>query len=282
MGGHGHVVTIGIVIITVLVSLLGFSKPMVLERLIFDPAKILRDKESYRMVSSALVHLNLPHLLFNMFSLYSFGQGIEEVYGPSSLLFIYLSSIIGGSALSLFLHRHHVYRALGASGGVCGVIFAAIFLTRSDVMLMFIPIPIPAWAYAIGFLLISFFAMKSGHSNIGHDAHLGGAIIGLGVATILYPHIVREQPGLYAAVVGISMGILIYLVKNPLFLPLGSFLKSLRPTRRPPPPSPTPADELRRVNEILDKISRSGVDSLTNEEHRILDEASRKGRRGGS
>lgn len=277
--GHGHAVTLGIIIITTLVSLWGFSKPMVVERLIFNPERILRDKESYRMVTSALLHGNVPHLFFNMYSLYSFGQGIEEIYGPASLLFIYLSSIIGGSALSLFVHRHHVYRALGASGGVCGVIFAAIFLTRSDVALVFPPVHIPAWAYAIGFLIISFFAMKSGRGNIGHDAHIGGAIIGLIVTTMLYPREVLAQPGLFAAVMGVSLLILFILIKNPMFLPWRSFVESLKPRSRPPPQSMTPVEEMRHVNEILDKISRSGVDSLTAEEQKFLDEASKKGRR---
>ncbi len=277
--GNGHAVTIGIIIVTVLVSLWGFANPMVVQRLIFDPEKILRDKEGYRLASSALLHANLSHLFFNMFSFYSFGQGLEEIYGPASLLFIYLSSIIGGSGLSLFLHRHHEYRALGASGGVCGVIFAAIFLLPgAGVRFFFIPIDIPAWAYAIGFLVISFFAMKSGKSNIGHDAHLGGAIIGLIVTTVLYPRLVLHQPGLFAAVMGISVVMMIYLVKNPLFLPLRSFMPSNRDSTPPPPQTTASADKLRRVNEILEKISRSGVDSLTAEEQRILDEASRRGR----
>ena len=279
---QGHPVTIIIIVITVLVSLWGFSSPVVLEKLIFEPEKILRDKESYRMVTSALLHGSLPHLLFNMFSLYSFGKNIEEIYGPATLLFIYLSSVIGGSALSLLVHRHHVYRALGASGGVCGVIFAAIFLIPgTGVRFIFVPVDIPAWAYAIGFLVISFFAMKSGRGNIGHDAHLGGAIIGLIVTTILYPRIVFQQPYLFAGVMVLSLAILIYLIKNPLLLPLRSLIEAAR-TARPPPERPmTPLDEMRRVNEILDKISRKGIDSLTAEEHKLLDEASRKRHRGG-
>jgi membrane associated rhomboid family serine protease len=278
--GNGHVFTIGVIIVTVLVSLWGFSNPMVVQRLIFDPEKILRDKESYRLASSALLHANIGHLFFNMFSFYSFGTDIEEHFGPASLAFIYLSSIIGGSGLSLFLHRHHEYRALGASGGVCGVIFAAIFLTHTSVQFILIPIPIAPWVFAIGFLVISFFAMKAGKGNIGHDAHLGGAIIGLIVTAILYPKIVFKEPGMFAGVMGISVVMMIYLVKNPMLLPLRSFIGSMRSSSREPTErKPSPADEMRRVNEILDKISRSGVDSLTAEEQRILDEASRKGRR---
>ena len=277
--GNGNAFTIGIILVTVLVSLWGFRNPLVMQRLIFDPEKILHEGEYYRMVSSALVHAHVPHLFLNLFSFYSFGSDIEKHFGPASLLFIYLSSIIGGSALSLLLHRNHVYRALGASGGVCGVIFAAIFLTHTSVEFMFIPIPIPPWAFAIGFLVLSFFAMKSDSGNTAHDAHIGGAIIGLIVTAILQPKIVFRQPGMFAAVMGISLVMLLYLIKNPLKLPLGSFIGSLRSgSREPTDRRPSPADEMRRVNEILDKISRSGVDSLTAEEQRILDEASRRGR----
>src|SRR5579871_6730078 len=258
----GNAVTIGIIIVTVLVSLWGFSKEAVVQKLIFDPEKILRDKEYYRMFTSALLHAHIPHLFLNMFSLYSFGSDIEKKFGSASLLFIYLSSVVGGSTLSLFLHRNHVYRALGASGGVCGVIFAAIFLTGTSVEFMFIPIPIPPWAFAIGFLVISFFAMKSGRDNIGHDAHIGGAIIGLIVTTILYPSFVTRQLGLFAAVMGISLAMLVYLIMNPLRLPLRSFIGK-SPRADEPDEKPSPADEMRRVNEILDKISRSGIDSLT-------------------
>src|SRR3954447_4007903 len=210
--------TICLMVVTVLVSWHGFRNSAFVEKFIFCPQAILRDKEYYRLITSGFLHADWPHLLFNMFSLYSFGKGIEWFSKPATLLLIYFSSIIGGNLLSLFLHRHHVYKAYGASGGVCGVIFASIFLTGSGVYIFLISIP--GWLYAILFLIGSFYGIKNARDNIGHDAHLGGAIIGLGVTTCLYPDMIAQRPYVYAAVMSVSLVLLIYLIKNPLFLPL--------------------------------------------------------------
>src|SRR3954469_10647660 len=108
---------------TVWISIVGFKNPTFEEGLIFCPEFILADKQYYRLVSSAFLHADWRHLAFNMFSLYAFGVHLEADYGPLTFLAIYFASIVGGSLLALWLHRHHVYRAYGASGGVCGIIF---------------------------------------------------------------------------------------------------------------------------------------------------------------
>jgi|HubBroStandDraft_6_1064221.scaffolds.fasta_scaffold398037_2 membrane associated rhomboid family serine protease len=267
------VVTICLIAATVIVSIAGFRNRAVEDRLIFCPENIMRDKQGYRLVTSAFLHQNWPHLIFNMYSLYAFGRWIELRVGVGALLAIYFASVIGGSLLSLFIHRHHVYKAYGASGGVCGIIFAYIFLfPGSGIYILFVPAPIPAWAYAIAYLLYSFYGLKSARDNIGHDAHLGGAIIGLLTTTAMYPGIVGASPKLYAAVMLISLGIFVYLLRNPLFLPLNSFAPD-RPATRPPPrrPEKKPLD----INAILDKISKSGMQSLTKAEHEALMKASR-------
>jgi membrane associated rhomboid family serine protease len=272
--------TICLIVVTVLVSWQGFRDSAFVDKFIFCPQAILRDKEYYRLITSGFLHADWRHLIFNMFSFYCFGRVIEWIFGPAPLLLIYFSSIIGGGLLSLFLHRHHFYKAYGASGGVCGVIFASIFLTGSDVYLFLISIP--GWLYAILFLIGSSYGIKNARDNIGHDAHLGGAIIGLGVTTCLYPHMIAQRPYLYAAVMSLSLVLLIYLIKNPMFLPLTSFIGP--GSKRPAPPAPrkprmTREQEAREVNNILDKLSKSGLNSLTDAEQRILQEASRRGRR---
>src|SRR3954454_14958115 len=172
------VFTILTIAVTVYFSVLGFKSGAFVERFIFCPQYILRDKQYYRLITSGFLHADWLHLLFNMYSLYAFGRNLELLMGPTKFLGIYFASIIGGNLLSLFLHRHHVYRAYGASGGVCGIIFASIFLTGSGVYIFLISIP--GWLYAILFLIGSFYGIKNARDNIGHDAHLGGAIIGLG------------------------------------------------------------------------------------------------------
>jgi membrane associated rhomboid family serine protease len=260
---------------------MGFKDPSFVTRFIFSPEKILRDKQGYRLVTSAFLHAGWQHLAFNMYSFYVFGRHIELRYGVTALLAIYFASIIGGSLLSLFLHRHHVYLAYGASGGVCGVIYAYIFLfPGGGIYMLFIPFAIPTWIYAIAYILFSFYGIKNASDNIGHDAHLGGAIIGLLTATALYPAIVRESPGLYTTVMVLSLGMFVYLLKNPLLLPVDSF-RPARPIPRRATPPPKRKAETQDVNAILDKISKSGMQSLTEAEHRALLKASQEGRREG-
>ncbi|MEZ4396923.1 MAG: rhomboid family intramembrane serine protease [Candidatus Krumholzibacteriia bacterium] len=215
MDASPALVTVAIIIATVVVSALGFRDEQVVRRFLFD-VQAVRAGQLYRLFTAGFLHASLPHLLFNMFSFYSFARLIEQVYGPLPLALIYVAAILGGNLLALAMHRNQVYRALGASGGVCGVIFASIFLLPGGSVTVFpIPMAIPSWLFAILFVVATGAGMRSGFGNIGHDAHLGGAIIGLLVTTALYPGIVARSPALYAAVMALSVGLLIYTYRRP-------------------------------------------------------------------
>lgn len=276
--------TFAILAVTALVSFQGFRNPALVERLIFHPAAILRDKEYYRLLTSGFLHADWTHLLLNGFSFYAFGTTIELIFGVRDLVLIYFGSIVGGGLLSLFLHRHHDYRALGASGGVCGVIFASIFLLPGgsiSVLPLPVPLPIsiPSWLYAIAFILLSFFGMQRQAGNIGHDAHLGGAIIGLLITTALHPAIVPRSPLLYLAVMGLAAGLFAYLWINPLFLAGTNLLDRWRSSRSGKVPrrtEPREAVSSQEMDQLLDKISQSGMHSLTPRERKRLEELSRR------
>ena len=269
-----------ILVVTCLVSIRGFRDSSLVDKYIFDPRRILAGKEFYRIVSSGFLHADVAHLAFNMMSFYMFGKNIEVIFGKIPLLAIYFGAIIGGSLLSLFIHRHHDYRAYGASGGVCGIIFAHIFLFPGvDVSMFFLPIWIPAWLYAILFLAGTFYALRRGKDNIGHDAHLGGAICGLIVTTAFHPSIVSESPKLFFAVLLMSVTILVCIVKNPLFLPI-QFLTArttspLEHRYGPVGQKSTAA----RVDLLLEKIAEKGLHSLTEKEREFLESVSDKYRR---
>ena len=208
-------VTFVVILLTSYVTYLGFKRPPLVDKFLFSTGHIRAYKEYYRMASSALVHTGWTHLLFNMFSFYFFARYIEMVFGSATLAVIYLSSIIGGSVLSLYLHKHHEYRSIGASGGVCGVIFASIFLLPGGSVIIFpIPVPIPTSIYAIIFIIITFFGMRRQTGNIGHDAHLGGALVGLAVTAFLYPEIISRSPVLFAVVIILSVTLLYYFLKK--------------------------------------------------------------------
>lgn len=271
--------TLLVIAVTCVVSLMAFNNSEIERKYIFWPELILAGKEYYRLVSSAFLHANFRHLLFNMYSLYAFGSAIERVFGWRQFLVIYLSSVIGGSLLSLWIHRHHDYRAYGASGGVCGVIYSYIFLFPDGNIYFFLPIGIPAWLYAIVYMLFSIYALKARRDNVGHDAHLGGAIIGLLVTTALHPIIVQQSPKLFAVILAISIVLFIYLAINPLLLPmssLGDFVPSFRRNSAKRSASTSSRTANRRVDELLEKISQSGLHSLSDEERAFLKSTSQK------
>ena len=196
------------------------------------------------------------HLGMNMLSLYFFGPGIEMFCGWRQFLVIYFAAIVGGNLLSLLVHRHHDYRSYGASGGVSGIILAHIFLFPGGSIAFFpIPVGIPSWLYAIGFLAASFFGMKKQIGNIGHDAHLGGALVGMYTAAALHPGIIAASPKLFAAISAGTILLFLYLAKNPLFLPAGGIASSkfARPARRRRPGLPEHQRTERQIDAILAK-----------------------------
>jgi len=265
-----------ILVATCVVSVLGFWNPAVEERLIFEPERILAYKEYYRLVTSAFLHADFVHLLLNMMSLYFFGPAVEAFLGWHNFILIYFGAIIGGSLLALYVHRHHEYRAYGASGGVCGMIFAYILLFPGARIYSFpLPFPVPAWLYASGFLIGSFYALKAGKDNVGHDAHLGGAILGLLVAACLSPASVQENLRLFLLVLIISVGVLVYLWVNPLFLAARHFAGPMRWKRRAQS-APRHQREPVEVDAILEKISKQGFQSLSAEEKSKLHQISDK------
>lgn len=274
-------VATAVVIITGVITFLAFRRRELQERLMFKTDEILRGKQYERMFTSGLIHADWIHFGFNAFSFYSFGENIERAYGWATLLVIYLSAILGGSLLSLIIHRKEDYRALGASGGVCGVIFASIFLLPGGSIMIFpIPIGIPTVVYAVLFLVGSYWAHRRRADNIGHDAHLGGAIIGLLVATALYPGLIFASPGLFATVLVLSVVVLLALIFDPLkFLgrrvdshdvPLaGDRARRYTENRRN-------NEKMTEINRLLDKIAEQGIHSLSASERKRLETLSKE------
>ncbi len=205
-----------IIALTCVISYLAFSNSGLMQMLLFSSTDILEDRQYHRILTSGFIHADLGHLIFNMYSLYSFGSYIEEYFGIGTFIVIYFASMVGGNLVSLYLHRHQPYRALGASGGVCGIIFASIFLLPGgSVYLFFVPIPIPSWLFAIVFVAASMYGARNQLGNIGHDAHLGGALVGLFTTTLLYPAIITTSPVLYGAIIAITVTLILYFRRRP-------------------------------------------------------------------
>lgn len=182
-------ITLIIIIITCLVSLAAFGNLKIQEDLIFWPAVMQRGRQLYRFFTYGLIHADYVHLAFNMISLWSFGQFVEkslfayhfEEKGKMLFILLYVLAIIISTLPDYFKNRNnYAYRALGASGAVSAVIFAGIALEpKLPINLFFIPIPIPGYLFAILFLVLSTFLARRGRDNIGHGAHITGAVFGL-------------------------------------------------------------------------------------------------------
>jgi membrane associated rhomboid family serine protease len=155
----------------------------------------IRAGEQFRMISSAFLHADIGHLFFNMFTLYMFAPVVTGYMNDFSFLLIYAGSLVFGSLLTLLFHKDdYSYRAIGASGAVTGVLYSAILLEPSmSLYLFFIPIPIPAYVFGIGYLLYSIYGMKAKNDNIGHTAHFGGAIGGFVITLIKEPQMLTEN-----------------------------------------------------------------------------------------
>jgi membrane associated rhomboid family serine protease len=183
-------ITLVIVIITVLFSIGAFSNQKLMDDLIFHGPSITHQRQWYRMFTHGLIHADAVHLIFNMIALYSFGQAIERAFmsdclfgdmGKVMFLLLYLGGLVIASLPDLIKHKDdYSFRSLGASGAISGVIFSSIvILPTIPIGLMFIPVRIPGYIFAVVYLAISYYLDKRGGGRVNHGAHLWGAIFGL-------------------------------------------------------------------------------------------------------
>ncbi|MGP1993958.1 rhomboid family intramembrane serine protease [Zobellia laminariae] len=189
------IATIVVIAANVLVSLKGFNDTAFFERYKFGIGQILSGQKD-RMLTSGFLHVDISHLFFNMFTLYFFAPVVVNWFSSGKFIAIYFISLLAGSLLAIFFHKNEPnYSAVGASGAVTGVLYAAILLQPNmQLGIMFIPLPIPAYVFGIGYLLYSIYGMKSRLGNIGHTAHFGGAIGGY-VSTLLFmPQLLVNEP----------------------------------------------------------------------------------------
>lgn len=192
--GKLDMITIIIIAANVIISYKGFSDYSFFDKYKFQIGPILSGKK-IKLISCGFLHVDTQHLIFNMLSLYFFADVVIWFLNPIQFLYIYLGSLLAGSLLSLYFHKNQYhYSAVGASGAVMGVIYSAILLQPGmSLYLFFIPIPIPAYIFGIGYLLYSIYGMKNKIGNIGHDAHFGGAIGGYIITLLLSPQLIKTN-----------------------------------------------------------------------------------------
>jgi membrane associated rhomboid family serine protease len=188
-------ITLALIAVTVLVSWQAWERPQLFERLILWPPAIDRQQQYDRLLTHGFIHADGMHLIFNMLTLYSFGQMMEGYFSaritPIGYLLFYLSAVVIAILPTFMKHRHDSsYRSLGASGAVSAVLFASILLDPwSGIYMFFIPIPIPAFVFAGLYIWYSIWMDKRGSDNINHSAHLWGALYGIMFTLLQQPEL---------------------------------------------------------------------------------------------
>lgn len=279
--------TIVLILATCVVSYQAFTNYSLRARFRFNVGAIQRDREWYRIFTSGFLHAGWGHLLVNMISLYFAGRSLEFRYGllfgsgPLMLLLVYFGSMLGGGLLAWFLHRRDPgYSAVGASGAVSGLLFAlAVTFPNESVRLFFI-LPIPFWLFAILFIAYSLFGMRANMDNIGHEAHLGGAITGILFACLLTPAIISQSWWLILLLLAPSVFLIYMIHKDPTFLSNPRFNFNFNRggathenRAKPKGLGRSTRTEMQwELDRLLDKISRKGLNGLSKEERARLEE----------
>lgn len=181
-----------IFVITLLTSLLAFNNPEIYERLILSPFQVYRRQKIYTLLTSGLIHKDWQHLFFNMLSYYFFAFNLERIIGHWQFAVLYLVSLVLSDLPTVMKHREDFwYRTLGASGAISAVVFSFImFDPMTKMMILPLPIPIPAIVFGGLYLVYCVYAGRQRADTINHDAHFYGALNGIIITIILYPDVV--------------------------------------------------------------------------------------------
>jgi membrane associated rhomboid family serine protease len=251
--------------------------------LVFTPARVI--PQFWTVITYMFVHVGFWHLLFNMLALFFFGPPLEERWGSREFVKFYFFAGMGGAALSVLFPYQPI---AGASAAVYGIMVAFAMYWPDNPIYIWGIFPVKA-KYLVGFIvgLSVFFTITGGQATVAHLAHLGGAIFAFAYLKSSW------APSAYGG--GYSGGgwRAPAKPKKESRWTLRSLFEaspgsgSTEPTkkkeatpRRTPTVSAATRREMHRalddVDRILEKISAGGMSSLTEEERRQLEEASKK------
>jgi membrane associated rhomboid family serine protease len=215
----------------------------------------------FELVTYGFLHdpRDLTHILFNMIAFWFFGRPVEQRYGRREFLAFFLTAIVV-AGLAWVLGEYLADGAqgsasmLGASGGIAAVLLLFALNYPRQYVYIWGVLPLPAWAFAVLFVLFDLYGAVDRQGSVAYTAHLGGAAFAL-----LYFQFGWRIGG---------------------WLPNNWSMPRLR--RRPKLRVLDPGDDETasatddQVDEILRKIQQHGQDSLTRRERQILQEASRE------
>jgi membrane associated rhomboid family serine protease len=223
------------------------------------PAEVLFGLRIWQPVTYAFLHGGLFHLLFNLLVLWMMGGEVERFWGRREFLRYYLVCVLGAAAMAFVFAFDG--RVIGASGGVFGVMTAFALMFPRRLIYVWFVLPVPAWLLVLVLFAVELLVIGS-RDGVAHFAHVGGALTGF-----LYLKLgLRDRLGWPALRGG---GLPARWRRRRLRVEPGGAGGAAGPARR---------DEAAEIDRILDKISRTGLASLTPEESRTLEAASRRPR----
>lgn len=265
-----------LIIANLVISYKGFTNFTFFERYKFNVDDVLLRKEYIQLVSSGFLHVNWPHFMFNMFSLYVFSGPLEYRLGELPFLFIYLISLLGGNLFALFIHRNHGdYSAVGASGAVCGIIFAGIALFPGmEIGFILLPFSFPSWIYGALFVGYSIYGIRSGKDNIGHEAHLGGALIGMLTALFFQPNAWFQNYGVILLILVPTIIFIYFLIYKPhvLWIDVPFFQTKKKSLSIDQKYNTNRANKQKELDALLDKVGKKGYEGLSKKEKQKLND----------
>jgi len=263
-----------IIIVTGLISYRGFNDHFFFEKYEFSVEKIRLYKDYKRLVTSGFLHVNWMHLIFNMLGVYFFAPLLIGQLHWYGFLLVYFASMVGGDLLSLMIYKNKGdYTSVGASGAVMGGIFATIALDPS------IPIWfLPGWLFGLLYIGLTIYGVRSKKDNIGHEAHLGGAMIGMLVAIALQPTALIENWKTILIIALPTLTFIYLIITRPHILLIDNLFFKTHQNHYTVDHkyNENRYNQQQEIDRILDKINKRGINSLSQKEKQMLREYSKK------
>ncbi|MDL1913215.1 MAG: rhomboid family intramembrane serine protease [Bergeyella sp.] len=204
-----------IIVVTSFISYHGLQNLYFFDQYKFNVNAVRFKKEYIRLLSSGFLHGDFMHLILNMYVLYMFGAVVIGNFGILVFFLVYLGAIVLGNLFSLYVYKNQGgYSAIGASGGVAGIIFLSVAIdpVGSRIGIIFLPgLSIPGYIFGFLYFAYSVYNMlyPSRNDMIGHAAHLGGAVFGLTFAVVVSP-LTAFYYSFYLLIMGLPLFYLFY------------------------------------------------------------------------